>query len=365
MKIIIVHPLNPSAEFTWSRIPFFLGNALKNLGIEIIPVTTGPSNFFEKNLLLLIQFVNKLDYTYSKVFRRLASIKLMSAINKNRPDAVLHFASTSAIPKSKLNIPQYLYIDNTWNLLITEASEYMTPKPSDYQILNIDKMENIFFHRFSKILSQTTRVSKDLHNHYGLSKEKIIQLGHGIGNIIPHLEEKDYSKKQIIFIARHSFKQKGGELMLEAVRIAQKKMPDIELIIEGNCEITGNIDDINNLSITGLSDIATLQKLLRDSTLLVMPALAEPFGIVYMEAMASKTPILALNRGAIPDFTDNGKLGFVSNKPDPFEIAELIIKAFSNNDQLKKVAEDGQIFVLENFCWVKIAENIKSLITNA
>jgi glycosyltransferase involved in cell wall biosynthesis len=241
----------------------------------------------------------------------------------------------------------------------------MTPKPADYQILNIDKMENIFFHRFSKILSQTTRVSQDLHNHYGLSTEKIIQVGHGIGNIIPNLEEKDYSKKQIIFIARHSFKQKGGELMLNAVRIAQKKMPDIKLVIEGDCEITGNIDDIKNLSITGLSDVATLQKLLRESCLLVMPALAEPLGIVYMEAMASKTPILALNRGAIPDFTDNGKFGFVSNKPDTFEIADLIIKAFSNPDQLKKIAEDGQKFVVDNFSWVKIAQNIKSLIYNA
>jgi glycosyltransferase involved in cell wall biosynthesis len=288
MKIIIVHPLNPLAESTWSRIPFFLGNALKNLGVEIIPVTTGPSSIFEKYLFLLIQFVIKLDYTYSTVFRRLASIKLMNAINKHRPDAVLHFASTSAIPSYKLNIPQYLYIDNTWNLLITESSAYMTPKPADYQILNIDKMENIFFHRFSKILSQTTRVSQDLHNHYGLSTEKIIQVGHGIGNIIPNLEEKDYSKKQIIFIARHSFKQKGGELMLNAVRIAQKKMPDIKLVIEGDCEITGNIDDIKNLSITGLSDVATLQKLLRESCLLVMPALAEPLGIVYMEAMARR-----------------------------------------------------------------------------
>jgi glycosyltransferase involved in cell wall biosynthesis len=77
------------------------------------------------------------------------------------------------------------------------------------------------------------------------------------------------------------------------------------------------------------------------------------------------TPILALNRGAIPDFTDNGKFGFVSNKPDTFEIADLIIKAFSNPDQLKKIAEDGQKFVVDNFSWVKIAQNIKSLIYNA
>lgn len=364
MKIIVVHPSNPTAESTWSRIPFFLGNALRNLAIEIIPIATGPTTFFELFLFRLVQFWDKLDYSYSKVFRRISSKKLMNAIKKHQPDAVLHFGSTSAIPKSRLGIPHYLYIDNTWNLLIKEASMYMTPRPSDRLMSKIDEMEKVFFHRFSRILSPTTRVSQDLNNHYGLSKEKIVQVGHGIGNVKPYLGEKDYSKKQIIFIARHSFKQKGGELLLEAVRIAQKKMPEIKLIIEGNCEITANIDDINNLSITGLSDIATLQKLLRDSSLLAMPALAEPLGIVYMEAMASKTPILALNRGAIPDFTDNGKLGFVSNKPDPFEIAELIIKAFSDNDQLKKVAEDGQAFILENFCWVKIAKNIKSLIAN-
>jgi glycerophosphoryl diester phosphodiesterase len=34
-------------------------------------------------------------------------------------------------------------------------------------------------------------------------------------------------------------------------------------------------------------------------------------------------------------------------------------------DLIKNHIDNGKIFVLENFCWVKIAENIKSLITNA
>jgi glycosyltransferase involved in cell wall biosynthesis len=37
----------------------------------------------------------------------------------------------------------------------------------------------------------------------------------------------------------------------------------------------------------------------------------EPFGLVLVEAMASGTPVLALNKGAVPEIVRQGETGFV------------------------------------------------------
>jgi len=39
----------------------------------------------------------------------------------------------------------------------------------------------------------------------------------------------------------------------------------------------------------------------------------EPFGLVAVESMASGTPVLAMNKGALPEIIDQGKTGFVVN----------------------------------------------------
>lgn len=38
---------------------------------------------------------------------------------------------------------------------------------------------------------------------------------------------------------------------------------------------------------------------------------SEPFGLVLVESMACGTPVIALNRGAVPEIVDDGKTGFV------------------------------------------------------
>jgi glycosyltransferase involved in cell wall biosynthesis len=37
----------------------------------------------------------------------------------------------------------------------------------------------------------------------------------------------------------------------------------------------------------------------------------EPFGLVMIEAMACGTPVIAYNRGSVPEIVDDGKTGFV------------------------------------------------------
>lgn len=71
-------------------------------------------------------------------------------------------------------------------------------------------------------------------------------------------------------------------------------------------------------------------KKMQDAKALILPSkMAEPFGLVAIEAMACGTPIIALNDGALSEIVDHNKTGFICN--DVQEMVEAVYKI----DQIK------------------------------
>lgn len=71
-------------------------------------------------------------------------------------------------------------------------------------------------------------------------------------------------------------------------------------------------------------------QLLTDSDALLFPSRwNEAFGLVIIEALASGTPVVALNSGAVPEILQNGKTGFIANDEASFSDAAKNIQKIS------------------------------------
>jgi len=103
-----------------------------------------------------------------------------------------------------------------------------------------------------------------------------------------------------------------------------------------------------------------LECLFNSASLFAMPAEYEPWGLVYIEALACRTPILGLNRNALPEFTQNGKSGFLLNDVTPEALAECLLVALSDPDRLAQMGRIGQEHVLRQYTWKAVAERIIS-----
>jgi glycosyltransferase involved in cell wall biosynthesis len=115
------------------------------------------------------------------------------------------------------------------------------------------------------------------------------------------------------------------------------------------------------VTVTGFIPQEELQNLFNTAALFAMPALNEPWGLVYLEALACKTPILGLNRNSLPEITRKGQYGLLVDEPTPDCIADAILQAFSHPEKLREMGAMGQTYCLKTFSWDQVAMKIVSV----
>ncbi|BCJ66567.1 glycosyltransferase family 4 protein [Polymorphospora rubra] len=130
----------------------------------------------------------------------------------------------------------------------------------------------------------------------------------------------------VVWLARFS-PDKGPDLAIEAAREA-----GLPLVLAGKCTEPGEaqylaevIEPMLGPDVTLLRnpERETCAELLLRARCLIMPIRwSEPFGMVMLEAMSAGTPVVALNRGAVPELVRHGETGFVHE--DPAELPQSL-----------------------------------------
>ena len=87
----------------------------------------------------------------------------------------------------------------------------------------------------------------------------------------------------------------------------------------------------------------------------------EPLGLTIIEALASKTPVVATRRGGVTMAIKDGYTGLFVRSRNSKEISEAVNKLFDNDALRKKMGERGRRIVEERFTWTKIAERFDKL----
>lgn len=83
-----------------------------------------------------------------------------------------------------------------------------------------------------------------------------------------------------------------------------------------------------------LGKLKVIEKILAISDVFVLPSETESFGLVALEAMASKTAVISTNSGGISEVNIEGKTGFLSNVGDIDKMAADMIVLFEDQELL-------------------------------
>ena len=85
---------------------------------------------------------------------------------------------------------------------------------------------------------------------------------------------------------------------------------------------------LNHVKFMGLR--RDIPEILSCADVFVLSSLNEGFGLVLVEAMTMKLPIVATRVGGVPEIVEHGKTGILVAPQDPPAIADAILKLCSN-----------------------------------
>ena len=341
----------------WSGTPSTLNNLFKEKGFETAHVDMSSMlNIWHYRLRTLMK---KLGFDGLEklplLFQRLG--RCVSKIDETLEDGTsLLFVSSNAICKPlKKAHHAYIYVD-----AVARPRQEFAPKPSfpkslfrEYGLKKYEEYDIRSYSYATKIFTQNEWSRKYIVEAYGLPKEKVINVGFGV-NLTFYKEEKDYTRNLLLIVLRKGLEEpKGLNLLLPAFRIAKQTIKDLELAVVGT---DGPEED--GVAYYYNQPRATTIQLFKECILYTMPALNEPNGITYLEALANKAPILGLDRFSVPEFSGYGKYGFYTSGATPESVAELIIEALSDKNRLKAMGEAGQEFVQERYTWNKVTDEM-------
>jgi glycosyltransferase involved in cell wall biosynthesis len=213
-----------------------------------------------------------------------------------------------------------------------------------------DRLESVAYSQARHIFPISHYVKENLINHYGIPPQKITVVGTGLGVIKPFYGTKDYCNKKILYVAKGRLQDKGGELAMESFRRALELDPQLQLTIVGS-EEANKYRENRNVTVLGFVSLQELQELFDSHSLFLMPALNEPWGLVYLEAMACKMPIMGLNRNGFPELSGDGKYGFAIQELDPDVLCHALVNAFRSPERLCEMGEHAQRNCLREYSW--------------
>jgi len=154
---------------------------------------------------------------------------------------------------------------------------------------------------------------------------------------------QDNKKDYLLFIGNIS-KNKGADTAIKAAIRLKRKLILVGKIEQSHQlffdqEIEPFIDN-KQIIFEPLADHSRKQSLYSNAACLLFPIdWEEPFGLIMLEALACGTPVVAFNRGSIPEIIVNGKIGFVVDSFEEFLKAIMAVNDLDPMDCRKHVEE--------------------------
>jgi glycosyltransferase involved in cell wall biosynthesis len=186
----------------------------------------------------------------------------------------------------------------------------------------------------------------------------------GGSNDEARLQQKFGIRKPFVIVASaRNWRTKNLKSALQSLEIAQKEANiTFQTVMYGSSQnsepVSGDVSRILDLHDLGFVDSKDLAALFRHAHAFVMPSLYEGFGLPLVEAMACGCPVIASDRGSLPEVAGSGAQCFGAF--DVQAIAKAILRLLRSPEELQQKKSDA-LRRAADFSWDKAAQETISV----
>ncbi|MFX0067609.1 MAG: glycosyltransferase family 4 protein [Candidatus Hodarchaeota archaeon] len=217
----------------------------------------------------------------------------------------------------------------------------------------------------SKIITVSNTSKKKIHRILNIPKDHITVIPNGIDlSLFRSIEKKTPSEPTIIYVGR-LVPHKNVDNLLEAFKIIKKELPSARLKIIGSGENRKALEQRaielgikDSTSFYGyIPDYKSLIAEMSNSSIFVQPSTIEGFGMVLIEAMAARLPVVAYDLQAYRDFAKHKYNAILIEPKNVEKLAEAIIDVLRDSSLRKKLVDNGYRTACK-YDWSRIAEKL-------
>lgn len=154
--------------------------------------------------------------------------------------------------------------------------------------------------------------------------------------------------KRVAFVGRLD-PVKGALLLIEAMAQVLKTHPDATLTLAGDGPARApaeararDLGITNSVHFAGFMTQSQVADLLANSDMLVLPSFAEGLPVVYMEALASRIPVVASRVAGVQELVEDSVTGFTVPPGDVATLADRMSRLMSDPDLSARMGEAGR-----------------------
>ena len=299
--------------------------------------------------------VYKYYHATSFLFKR-----IKKAVNKHvkSNNYTFTFQTQSLFDASTKGIPHFIYTDST-----VLANQYFTKiniKDYIYHSKSWLKLEKSIYQNATLNFVSYNEQIKSIVEHYSCDLQKVKCVNFG-ANSTPsefYFNDSRWTNKHILF-SGIDWKRKGGPDLIEVFKLVLKKVPDAKLTILGyKADV-----DLPNCNVVGRVPLEQVEKYYKEASVFFLPSKLDYNGVVCIEALMYKLPVVTSNIGAFKDFIINDKNGYLCEPSDIECFASALINLLNDPSKCKEFGEYGFKIASENYTWENTGKLIKIYIT--
>jgi len=233
-------------------------------------------------------------------------------------------------------------------------------------------MEKVAIESADRIVAVSNDMKRDILNHFNVPADRVVVIHNGIdlelwkptplGEALKRQYpiEEDYA----LYLGRTT-PQKGIEHLIDAA----DHIP-CQVVLCAVGADTREYEEQMTRKAAKKRNILWIHKMLSEeecvqlysaARVFVCPSVYEPFGIINLEAMACRVPVVASGVGGILEVVVPEETGLLVKPGDPMEIAKAVNRLLREPSTAARYGENGRRRVEKYFNWAFIARQTKEL----
>lgn len=177
---------------------------------------------------------------------------------------------------------------------------------------------------------------------------------------------KEVADKPVILFAGRFYAVKGFETFLDSIEILAKSGYNFKTLLvgRGNTEsVSKRLSSIlpsSDFSIRGLVKYSEMPEIFEYSDILVVPSIYENCPTIILEAMSSGKIVVASRVGGIPEIIENNYNGFLFEKGNSKELAQILVKILEKTVNISQIQKNARKTVELKYNWSMRSKEIVS-----